>query len=272
MSAAPAGAIRLVLVGATGRMGGQILRELARHPRLRLIGAVASERSRALGEDAAERAGLPASGVRISAALAPLLARADLVLDFSLGAVVERTLSECSAARVPLLFGATGLPPSLDSALRAAAACIPVLVAANTSLGVNLLLELVSRAAKTLPASFDIEILESHHRLKRDAPSGTALALGQAAAEARGRALEPLRDSRAGERSAGQIGFAVIRGGDVVGEHQVLFLGEGESLKLSHRATDRAIFARGALQAGLWLVRQPPGRYAMRDFLSATVE
>jgi 4-hydroxy-tetrahydrodipicolinate reductase len=261
--------IRTVLIGATGRMGSQILRALPLFPALRLTGAVASSGSAAIGVDAGESAGAASVGVRIAPALAPLLHEADLAIDFSSANAAAANLAACVAARVPFLLGATGLPPELLGSLTKAAAAIPLLVAPNTSLAVNLLLELVAQAARALPRSYDIEILETHHRGKRDAPSGTALALGEAAAAARGASLEQVavyaRYGSTGLRAAGQIGFAVRRGGDVVGEHEVLFLGEGEQLSLQHAATDRAVFARGALQAGQWLATQPPGRYEMKD-------
>jgi 4-hydroxy-tetrahydrodipicolinate reductase len=263
--------IRTVLVGATGRMGTNLLREWPHCPQLVLTGAVASAASARLGADAAEAAGAAPAGVPVSAALAPLLRSAQLVIDFSHAAAAAANLAACVQARVPLLLGTTGLEPSLDAQLTEAARHIALLVAPNTSLGVNLLLELVRQAARALPADYDIEILEVHHRHKRDAPSGTALALGQAAAQARGsvldvHAVQERIGVRAAPRSAGQIGFAALRGGDIVGEHAVSFLGEGERLRLEHVATDRAVFARGALQAGVWLARQAPGSYAMRDF------
>lgn len=256
--------IRTVLLGATGRMGTNILREWASFPQLALIGAVASADSAQLGRDAGAAAGTASAGVAVSASLAALLPGAQLVIDFSSAAAAASNLAACVEARVPLLLGTTGHADSLEAAFAQAARHIALLVAPNTSLGVNLLLELVRQAARALPAQYDIEILELHHRGKRDAPSGTALALGRAAAEARGTTLAP----RTGPRGpAGQIGFAALRGGDVVGDHEVWFLGEGERMHLGHVATDRAVFARGALQAGLWLACQAPGRYAMRDFL-----
>ncbi len=265
--------IRLVLTGASGRMGGQILRLLDKTPVYRLVGAVVSERSVALGEDAGRRAGASECGVPLTAALAPLLPQADLVIDFSTGPAVGAHLAACVEAQVPLLIGTTGVPGEIEAALAAAARHIALLVAANTSLAVNVLLELVRRAATALPAAFEVEIVDMHHGHKVDAPSGTALALGRAAAGARGQRLEEHarmgRQGAAGPRAPGEIGFAAVRGGDVVGEHEVRFLGPGESLILTHRASDRAIFARGALQAGQWLVRQPPGRYLMEDILSA---
>jgi 4-hydroxy-tetrahydrodipicolinate reductase len=265
--------IRTVIVGATGRMGGQLLRLLPGFPRLRLAGAIASERSAALGQDAALHAGALAGEVPVSASLPPLLQRADLVIDFSSAGAAAAHVAACVAARVPLLLGTSGLPAELEAPLAAAADVIPLLVAPNTSLGVNVLLELVRQAAQALPGSYDIEILEAHHRDKADAPSGTALALGAAAALGRGADLSEsaayARHGPGGARRQGQIGFGVLRGGDVVGEHEVWFLGDGERLLLKHSATDRSVFARGALLAGQWLAGRAAGRYAMRDvFLS----
>jgi 4-hydroxy-tetrahydrodipicolinate reductase len=265
--------IRTVIVGATGRMGTQMLRLLPNFPSLTLVGAVASERSAALGKDAAAHAGAAAAtgapAVSISAALPPLLAGADLVIDFSSAGAAAAHVAACAGARVALLLGTSGLPRELEAPLAAAAAVIPLLVASNTSLGVNLLLELVRQAAQALPRSYDIEIVEAHHRDKTDAPSGTALALGAAAAAGRGHSLEGeaayARHGQNSSRRGGQIGFGVVRGGDVVGEHEVWFLGDGERLLLKHSATDRSVFARGALLAGQWLAARPAGRYGMRD-------
>ena len=260
---------RVVIIGASGRMGCTLLRTAGEFPELRLSGAIASACSTALGRDAGELAGGAPLGVAISADLPSALAAADVAIDFSHADATVEHLAECEAAGIPLLIGTTGFAPDLERRLAAAARHIALLVAANTSLGVTLLVELVRTAAEALPGSFDIEILETHHRLKRDAPSGTALALARAAGEGRGQsaeqALAGAGAARAGARAAGQIGFAVRRGGDVIGEHEVRFFGAGESLELAHRATDRAIFARGALTAALWLAQQPAGRYFMRD-------
>jgi 4-hydroxy-tetrahydrodipicolinate reductase len=263
--------VRTVLVGAAGRMGMQLLRLLPQFPELKLQGAVTSAHSRALGQDAAVHAGLAACGVTLVAALPPLLDAADVVIDFSSSAAAPASLAACLEARVPLLLATTGLPPSLDAQLARAASQIALLVAPNTGLGVTVLLELVREAAQRLPASYDIEVLEAHHRYKRDAPSGTALALGSAAAQGRGLSLTQQavygRHGGGGERLQGQIGFAVQRGGDLIGEHSVSFLGDGERLVLQHSASDRAVFARGALRAAQWLAGKAPGRYAMRDIL-----
>ena len=264
-------ALRLVLIGASGRMGQQIVRTLPEFPSVRLTGAVVSGRSSALGRDAGTFAGVSELGVVLRCELSSLLADVDLALDFSHPAAATDTLAACVAAGVPLLIGTTGLGSELEAALTAAGREIALLAAPNTSLGVTLLAELVQRAARALPPNYDIEIIESHHRGKRDAPSGTALALAEVAAKARGGYLSQqacfARPRTGPARETGQIGFAVVRGGDLIGEHQVLFLGEGERLQLAHSATDRAVFARGALSAAQWLARQPPGRYAMRDYL-----
>jgi 4-hydroxy-tetrahydrodipicolinate reductase len=262
--------IDTVLVGATGRMGRSMLALLGEFPQLQLIGAVASEHSAALGRDSGELAGAGSNGVPVSHQLPALLGRAQLVIDFSSAAAAAAHVAACAAARVPLLIGTTGLPPELTAPLAAAAEKIPLLVAPNTSLGVNVLLRLARAAAAALPG-FDVEIVETHHRHKVDAPSGTALALGREVAAARGAELAAVMTTRQpGQKAArgdGEIGFAVVRGGDVVGEHELVFLGAGESLTLAHRATDRRIFARGALAAGAWLARQPSGRYEMDDYL-----
>lgn len=269
MTAAVPSRIRTVIVGASGRMGGQLLRLIGQFPALRLHGAVASETSEALGRDAGTHAGGEPYGVAIRASLPPLLPEADLVLDFSRPAAAAANLAACVEAKVPLLLGTTGLPRELEAPLAAAADSIALLVAANTSLGVNLLLELVRQAAQGLPEGYDIEIVETHHRTKRDAPSGTALALGAAAAAGRGVSLSDeavySRHGIGDPRQTDAIGFASVRGGDVVGEHEVWFLGDGERVLLKHSATDRAVFARGALQAGQWLAGRTAGRYAMRD-------
>jgi 4-hydroxy-tetrahydrodipicolinate reductase len=287
---APALPLNAVIIGAAGRMGLALIRAAAEIPgQLRLCGAVVSTTSKSLGADAGELAGIGRLDVRVTDDLAAALARAEIVIDFSQPHATRSNLTVCRAARKPLLIGTTGYPAELTSLFDAAAADIPLLIAPNTSIGVTLLLELTRMAAKALPTDFDIEIVEAHHRMKKDAPSGTALALGKAAAE--GRAMpgagsagesgaaghsgsvgasagtEDALTDRSGERRAGDIGYAVIRGGDIVGDHTVLFAGTGEQITLGHRATDRAIFARGAARASLWLARQSPGRYNMRDFM-----
>ena len=272
-----------VIIGVTGRMGRALVRAastaLGSEPgggALRVTGAIASPGSSSLGRDAGELAGVDPLGVPVSSDLAAALAKADFAIDFSQPGATGANLAACRAARKPLLIGTTGFGNDVAATFAAAASDIPLLVAPNTSVGVTLLIELVRKAAKALPIDFDIEILEAHHKMKLDAPSGTALALGRAAAEARGIAEAVVAKgagaNREGKRQRGDIGFAVVRAGDIVGEHTVMFAGQGEQLSLTHRATDRAIFAKGALQAGLWLASQPPGRYHMRDFLGLKTE
>jgi 4-hydroxy-tetrahydrodipicolinate reductase len=252
-------------------MGRELVRAASDNPDLSVAAAVASAASPAIGKDAGELAGIKPIGVRVTNDLTAALSAADVAIDFSDPRVTQSNLTACRLARKPLLIGTTGFAADLSAACDAAAKDIPLLVAPNTSVGVTLLIELVRQAARALPAQFDIEIVEAHHRMKRDAPSGTALALGKAAAEGRNltfdRAAATVRKGGTA-RQDGEIGFAVLRGGDIVGEHAVLFAGIGESLTLSHRATDRAVFARGALQAAAWLASQPAGQYFMRDLVA----
>jgi 4-hydroxy-tetrahydrodipicolinate reductase len=192
-------------------------------------------------------------------------------IDFSLNTGVAAHARACAAARVPLLVGVTGLDAGGRDALAAAARDIAVLIAPNTSVGVGVVAKLAALAAAALGPSYDVEIFEAHHRMKRDAPSGTALKLGEAVAEARGRALADVavydRTDHAAQRIPGSIGFAVQRAGDIVGEHTVTFAGEGERIEITHRATDRMTFARGALRAAEWLVGRPAGLYGMQHVL-----
>ncbi|PKL95619.1 MAG: 4-hydroxy-tetrahydrodipicolinate reductase [Gammaproteobacteria bacterium HGW-Gammaproteobacteria-8] len=238
--------LSILLSGAGGRVGGEIRQLVDADPGLQIVGIAGRERWFAGETDA------------------------DVLIDFSRPDSTARCVEFALQQRLPLVIGTTGLPPELQQGIDAAAERIPICQAANFSIGVNFLLELVERAAAGLPDSFDIEISEIHHRWKVDAPSGTALALGRAAAAARGQDHDRVASIRSdGARAAGQIGYQVSRGGDVIGEHSVMFLGEGERLELTHRASDRAIFARGALHAARWLLDRPPGLYSMRDVLRA---
>ncbi|HKZ72661.1 MAG TPA: 4-hydroxy-tetrahydrodipicolinate reductase [Steroidobacteraceae bacterium] len=267
---ADAPAVRAALVGATGRTGRAIAALAASGGEIEIVSAVASPGSEHRGRDLGELIAQQRTGIVIGDDLDAALDAAQVVLDFSHPVRTESLVRACRAARRPLLIGTTGLPASLYAALASASRDIALLVAPNTSIGVTVLLELVRQAAHALPGEFDVEIGEAHHRYKRDAPSGTALAFGDAVARARGGTLQgqraPPRDG-ARERQAGEIGFAVVRGGDIVGEHDVRFIGTGEEVSLAHRATDRAIFARGAIRAAIWLAGQPPGRYQMGDVL-----
>ena len=247
--------MRIVIIGAAGRMGRAIREAMQEWPDTVLAGAVDREASAAAG---------------ITTNLEALLPGADVVIDFSSPQSTAANLAACARHGTAVLVGTTGLGPEALAAAAAASARVPVIVAANTSLGVTLLVDLVRAAARALPADFDIEIIEGHHRHKKDSPSGTALALGRAAAAGRGQDLETaMAAERRGEspRRSGEIGFAVVRGGDIVGDHTVLFAGSGERVSVSHQATDRSIFARGALRAASWLVGRAPGRYEMVDVI-----
>jgi 4-hydroxy-tetrahydrodipicolinate reductase len=262
---------RVTLVGAAGRMGQALTRTLPEFPRLTLVAAVASPGHAALGQDVGTCAGTAVAGVRLTDDLAAAIRAADVVIDFSAAAALPATLAACEACGCGLVVGTTGYDEGTAALFDAAALRVPLLVAANTSLALNVLLTLVRQAAAALPPGYDIEIVETHHRHKIDAPSGTALALGRAASAGRRQSLPPappLTGAAPGPRAEGSIGFAVARGGDVVGEHEVRFLGPGEQLRLGHIATDRHIFARGALTAAAWLAGRAPGRYEMGDVLS----
>lgn len=258
--------IRLAINGASGRMGQALLSLLRADARFELAHAVVSPDSAHDGE-------LIWPGQALHHAhdwsRAPAL---DVVIDFSGPAGLAASLDHCVAHGIPLVTGTTGVDVALQERLQAAGTRIALLHAANFSLGVALLTRLLREAAVALP-DWDLEIVEAHHGRKQDAPSGTALALGQAAAAARGTTLDAAavysREGHTGERVGGSIGFAVVRGGDIVGEHSALLIGPGERLELGHRATDRTIFARGALAAAAWIVGRPAGIHVLDDVLAA---
>jgi 4-hydroxy-tetrahydrodipicolinate reductase len=261
----------LIVVGAAGRMGRTLTRVIAEMPGVTLAGAIEREGNPELGKDAGELAGLGANGIRLTDDPLPLFAKAEGVLDFTAPKATLGFAELAAQARIVHVVGTTGLSADDDKKLAAAARHAVLIKSGNMSLGVNLLAVLVRQAAKALDADFDIEILEMHHRHKVDAPSGTALLLGAAAAEGRGIELAPhsvrTRDGHTGARKRGDIGFATLRGGSVVGEHSVLLAAEGEVIELSHKANDRAIFARGAVKAALWGKDKKPGLYSMADVL-----
>jgi 4-hydroxy-tetrahydrodipicolinate reductase len=267
--------IKIAIIGVTGRMGRAIARSAAESSDAKIVAGIATASSKDLGKDIGELSGATASGVRVSSDLQAALAQCDVAIDFSNASATAENIAACRAAGKAIVIGTTGFSDEAGRAVGEAAASIPVLVAPNTSLGVTLLIEMARAAAKALPESFDIEIWEAHHRNKRDAPSGTALALGAAAAEGRGQDIAKVGvGSRSGDspRKSGEIGFSVTRGGDIVGEHSVIFAGAGEVLTLGHRATDRSIFAQGAVRAAVWLAAKPAGRYAMRDVVGYKTE
>lgn len=264
--------MRLAVLGASGRMGSMLVRAACEHPDAQVVGAVERPGSPAIGEDAGTLAGCSALGIAVTDAIGPLLTEIDGILDF--------TVPDATAALAPLaarhglvhVVGTTGLGDAEFGALHGAARSgARIVQSGNMSLGVNLLAVLVRQAAQALGPDWDVEIVEMHHRMKIDAPSGTALLLGEAAAE--GRAV-PLaahsargRDGHTGARRDGDIGFASLRGGTVVGDHTVVFAGAGERIELTHRAEDRGLFARGAVAAALWAAGRPAGFYSMADVL-----
>lgn len=262
--------IRLAINGASGRMGRALLSLLREDQRFELVGALVSADSAHDGKPVF--ADVPGS-LRYSHDW-NAAATTDVVIDFSGPDGLAAALAHCKANKIGLVTGTTGIDAVLQARLDDATHHIPLLHAANFSLGVAVLKRLLRDAAAALP-DWDLEIIEAHHSRKEDAPSGTALALGDAAAEARGTSLAKdavyVREGRPGARRSGSIGFAVVRGGDVVGEHTALLLGQGERVELSHRATDRSIFARGALEAGAWLAGKKPGAYRIDDLLQARV-
>jgi 4-hydroxy-tetrahydrodipicolinate reductase len=263
--------MRLIVTGAAGRMGRMLVKTIAETPGVALSAAIERAGSPAVGQDAGLVAGAGATGVKISDDPLAAMLEADGVIDFSAPAASIEIAALAAQARIAHVVGTTGLSEDDLKRLAAAARHAPIVRSGNMSLGVNLLARLVRDAARALGQEFDIEIVEMHHRMKVDAPSGTALLLGEAAAEGRGVTLsdhsERGRDGVTGARKSGAIGFASLRGGTVVGDHSVVFAGDGERIVLSHHAEDRALFARGALKAALWARERKPGLYSMADVL-----
>ncbi len=262
-SRAPAG-VPVAVLGASGRMGRTLLRCLPEFPSLRLAGALTAPGAGLGGRDAGEVAGLGALGVPLAEEVDLAVADARVAIDFTLADAVPATARACRAAGVGLVCGVTGLDEAARAALRAAATEVPVLWAPNMSAGVAVLERLAALAAAAL-AGFDAGVYEVHHSAKRDAPSGTALVLGRAVALGRG--LDASAAIPGAEFRAPALGYGVMRVGDVVGEHTVTLAGPGERLELVHRATDRAIFARGALRAAAWLAGRHPGEYTLGEVL-----
>ncbi|MFU8895989.1 MAG: 4-hydroxy-tetrahydrodipicolinate reductase [Gammaproteobacteria bacterium] len=260
----PGSPVRVAILGASGRMGATLLRCLPEFPGLALSGASTAPGSGLGGQDSGEVAGLGSLGVKLSERVDAALAGASVAVDFTLAEAVPGTAAACRAAGVALVCGVTGLGEKGEAALRAAAAEVPVLWAPNMSAGVAVLERLTALAAAALE-EFDAGVHEVHHSAKRDAPSGTALALGQAVAAARGLGADAAVPDQALQATA--LGYGALRVGDVVGEHTVTLAGPGERLELVHRATDRAIFARGALRAAAWLTGKPPGFYTLAEVL-----
>jgi 4-hydroxy-tetrahydrodipicolinate reductase len=263
--------LNVAMFGATGRMGRTIVPLVAASSDLRLSGALAAAADPAIGHDAGVVAGTTPLAVSIVSDPGRALEGAAVVVDFTLPAATAEHARRCLARGVPMVIGTTGHDEQGLAELRKVAEGVPIVMAPNMSLGVNLLFKLAELAARALDADYDVEIVEAHHRHKVDAPSGTALGLGRAVAGGRGTTLEQVaeysRHGSTGPRRRGTIGFSVIRGGDIVGDHHVIFAGPGEQIELAHHAQDRSGFARGALVAARWVVGRPPGLYSMLDVL-----
>jgi 4-hydroxy-tetrahydrodipicolinate reductase len=266
--------MRLIVAGAGGRMGRALTRVISETSGAVLAGALEAPGSELLGKDAGVLAGLPANGVNLSADLWSLSANADGILDFTVPAATIANVAIAAQRGLVHIIGTTGLSASDDAVIKSVTSRATVVKSGNMSLGINLLAALTKRVAQSLDESFDIEIVEMHHRAKIDAPSGTALMLGEAAAAGRGVALDQHaargRDGVTGARRNGDIGFAALRGGTVTGDHSVIFAGAMERIELTHRAEDRTMFAQGAVKAALWARKQRPGLYSMADVLGLT--
>lgn len=261
----------IVIAGASGRMGQMLIESVLKDDRMRLVGALERPGHDWVGRDVGEAMGGQPSGVMVYDDPLEPMAKAQAVIDFTAPEATIALSKIAAQARAAHIIGTTGMSDDQIAQLEPAARHSPIVRAGNMSLGVNLLVQLTKQVAAALDEDFDIEVIEGHHHHKVDAPSGTALMLGEAAAEGRGVDLAQVRDAArdgiTGARNRGDIGFSVIRGGDIVGEHEVLFAGAGERIVLKHMATDRALFAKGALRAALWAQDKAPGQYDMLDVL-----
>ncbi|MGF1475653.1 MAG: 4-hydroxy-tetrahydrodipicolinate reductase [Geminicoccaceae bacterium] len=259
------------IMGCAGRMGRTNLAEVLDHPRAELAGAVEDQDHPAIGEDLGRLIGREPLGIAVTSDVSALVEASDAVIDFTTPTASLAGTRAAAAVGTAYVLGTTGFSADERGQLKDHSRHCPIVWAANMSQGVNLLMALVEQVAQALDSQFDIEVLEMHHRHKVDAPSGTALAVGEAAAKGRGVSLGGVavrgRDGHTGERKPGDIGFAVLRGGDTVGDHTVVFAGAGERIELTHRAFDRRIYARGALRAAAWAIGQPAGLYDMSHVL-----
>ena len=267
--------MKISLLGASGRMGRELMTRVAAAGDLELAGALAAPDDAWIGQDAGLAANLPAAGVKVTASPAESVAGADVAVDFSSAAVTVEIASACAEAGCALVEGVTGIGEEGQAALERAAGRIAVMQASNMSLGVYVLNELLRVAAGQLGEDYDLEIVETHHRGKADAPSGTALQLGRTAAAARGREFSDVavfqRHGQTGAREKGSIGFSAVRGGGYSGNHSVLLAGNEEVLELRHQSLSRGVFAAGALRAARWLAGRPSGLYDLSSVMAASV-
>lgn len=263
--------LKVGIVGAAGRMGQMLVRQVMATEGCRVAGATEHDGNPNLGKDAGAIAGIGDIGVSIVDDPAVMIANVDAVVDFTIPEATVEHVRLAAQAEAALVVGTTGLDDDQENAVTLAARHVPVVRAPNFSIGVTLLIALTEQVAGILGPDYDIEVLEMHHRHKVDAPSGTAIGLGEAAAAGRGVDLaevrQAVRDGHTGARPRGEIGFATLRGGDVAGDHTVIFAGEGERIELGHKASTRQVFAVGAVRAALWTRGRPSGLYSMRDVL-----
>ena len=263
--------VKAIVTGVAGRMGGRIVHMMEAAAGIQLVGAVESPGHAAVGKDVGEVVGLPAKGIKVVDSLAQVLPQAEVVIEFTHPEPSLAHLHAVADAGKAMVLGTTGFSPPQIAEIHALASRAHLVFAPNMSVGVNLMFKVVADVARVLGDGYDVEIVEAHHRLKKDAPSGTAIKLGQVIAHALGRELEKAgvyaRHGIIGQRTDKEIGIQTVRAGDIVGEHTVLFGGMGERLEIIHRAHSRDNFARGAVRAAQWIVSQPPGLYDMQDVL-----
>ncbi len=263
--------VKVAIHGAAGRMGQNIAAVVEADPNAALVAAMDRPQSPLIGQDIAALTGAEPRGVPITADVEEFLANVEVVIDFSTALATEKLLPMCAGQRIPMVIGTTGLDGSTRAGLERAAEMLPIVFAPNYSQGVNALYFLAARATELLGPAFDAEIVEMHHRHKVDSPSGTAVRLAEVVSSAKKldaeRAVTHGRSGHVGARPGGEIGVMALRGGDVVGDHTLYLVGEGERLELRHQATDRSIFARGALRAAHWVVGRPAGLYDMADVM-----
>jgi 4-hydroxy-tetrahydrodipicolinate reductase len=264
--------INVIVAGAAGRMGSRLIALAKESSALALAGAIEGKGHPALGLDAGETAGVGKMGVLITNDLLGQLDRAEVVIDFSAPEATLGHLRAVAERRRAMVIGTTGFDAAQLDELKSLTRQVPCVFSPNMSVGVNLIYKVISEMARTLGDEYDIEVIEAHHRLKKDAPSGTALKIAEVLARATNRDLNQVgvyaRKGLIGERKKQEIGIQTIRAGDIVGDHTILFGGMGERIEVTHRASSRDTFARGALRAASWVVRQPPGLYDMMDVLS----
>lgn len=263
--------IRIAVTGAGGRMGKTLIEAIASHPGAELTAAIERPDSSLIGADAGELAGLGRNGVKVVGDIAAVWFTFDVLIDFTVPAAALANVVAGAAAGKKIVLGTTGFTPAQKQQVLAVADTTALCMASNFSTGVNLCFKLLDMAARVLGDDVDIEIQEMHHRHKLDAPSGTALSMGEVVAQALGRNLRDVavygREGQTGVRDRNTIGFATLRGGDVVGDHTVTFAADGERVEITHKASSRMAFARGAVRAAVWLADQPRGRYDMQDVL-----